>query len=61
PDANKAITLDAKNPFAFNTRAQIYEALGRKQAAIADFRKVLKLKPGMQDAIEGLKRLGAEP
>ena len=34
---------------------------GDKQGAIADFRKALQLKPGLEAATASLKRLGVNP
>ncbi len=42
------------------TRAEIYEKLGRRDAAIADYRAALKLSPKMPEALAGLKRLAAK-
>ena len=39
----------------------IYEALGRTQDAIADYRRVLAADPSMKGAIDGLRRLGVSP
>lgn len=38
-----------------------YEQLGKRDAAIAAFKKVLELRPGDVSAIQGLGRLGVEP
>ena len=35
--------------------------LGDKKGAIADFRKALELRPGLETAMAGLKQLGAAP
>jgi len=39
----------------------IFEALGRREEAIADFRRALSKDPNMQGSKDGLKRLGVEP
>ncbi len=49
----RAATLD--------TRGSIFEALGRREEAIADFRRALSKAPNLQSSKDGLKRLGAEP
>jgi tetratricopeptide (TPR) repeat protein len=46
---------------AYDRRAHIYEALGRKEEALADFRKALALNPTIQTSQEGLTRLRATP
>ena len=35
--------------------------LGDKKGAIADFRKALELRPGLETATAGLKQLGEAP
>src|SRR6202165_487951 len=40
-------------------RGNIFEALGRKEEAIADYRGSLSLYPNLKGSAEGLKRLGA--
>jgi predicted TPR repeat methyltransferase len=42
-------------------RAAANEKLGKKDQAIADYRKVLALDPSDKKSAEGLKRLGAAP
>lgn len=60
PDAEQAVALE---PIAsrLDTRAEIYEKLGRRDQAIADYRAALKLDQNYAAAINGLKRLGAKP
>jgi tetratricopeptide (TPR) repeat protein len=43
----------------FDTRGHIFEALGRREEAIADFRRALTLDLGIEESKEALKRLGA--
>jgi tetratricopeptide (TPR) repeat protein len=43
------------------TRGLIYEALGRPEDAIADFRRALTIDPNMRESTDALKRLGASP
>jgi tetratricopeptide (TPR) repeat protein len=59
-DAEKAVAL-APTANRIETRAEIYEKLGRRGEAVADYRASLKLDPDMQEARDGLKRLGATP
>jgi len=60
-DAEKAVALAPHDPEAVETRAEIYERLGRKGQAIAGYRDALKLQPDIAGAEAGLRRLGAEP
>jgi Flp pilus assembly protein TadD len=53
--------LNPKFPSAYDTRGYIYEALDRKDEAIADFRKALELDPSNEKRKEPLKRLGVTP
>ncbi len=61
PDANRALQLNPRYAYALDTRAHIYEALGRRQEAIRDHRQVLRLNPSLKESREGLRRLGATP
>jgi tetratricopeptide (TPR) repeat protein len=58
-DAERALELDPNYLPALETRAQIFEALGRREEAIADFRRALALDPKLKESAEGLERLGA--
>ncbi len=60
-DAEEAVKLAPKNPFCLGTRAAIYDKLGRRDDAIADYRAALALDPKDAEAIAGLKRLGVGP
>ena len=40
-DAERAVSLDPSDEKFLDTRAHVYEALGRTQEAIADYRRVL--------------------
>ena len=44
-----------------DTRGHILEALGRREDAIADFRRALAKEPNIKDSMAALKRLGASP
>lgn len=46
---------------ALSGRGIANEALGQRQAAIADFQSALKVHPNLVEAQDGLKRLGAPP
>ena len=60
-DLNAAIGLNAKSNLAFFYRAQVYEGLGRKDDAIADYRQALVIDPNDQDSKDALTRLGIKP
>src|SRR5581483_10318262 len=60
-DAEEAVKLAPQNPFCLGTRAAIYAKLGRRDAAIADYRAAYALDPRDPEAIAGLKRLGVSP
>ncbi len=57
----KAIKLNPKCADCWDTRAHINEALGRKKAAVADFRIALRLDATLTSSRAGLRRLGAGP
>ncbi len=61
PDAEKALQLDSDNADFWDTRAQIFQALGRRQEAIADYKRALELDANMTETRERLKRLGVSP
>jgi tetratricopeptide (TPR) repeat protein len=60
-DTERALQLSPNSAFALNARGQILGALGRRQDAIADFRKALAIDPNIEDSRDGLRRLGATP
>ena len=63
PDAERSLQLRPNNDDALDTRGHILEVLGRREEAIADFRKVLALDPNDPNAPEARKALenGAQP
>jgi tetratricopeptide (TPR) repeat protein len=65
PDAEKSLELQPDYPHGLDTRARIFEALGRREEAIADFRRAHSVganDPDVQTSVkEALKRLGVEP
>ena len=64
PDAERSLQLSPDNTHTLDTRGHIFEALGRPEDAIADFRRVLALDPNDANAPEArkaLERLGAKP
>jgi tetratricopeptide (TPR) repeat protein len=60
-DAEEAVKEAPSNPFCLGTRAAIYEKLGRRDDAIADYRAAFALDPKDPEAIDALKRLGVPP
>ena len=58
PDANKALELSPDHPDALDTRGSIFEALGRREDAISDYKRALIKNPQLQTSIDALKRLG---
>lgn len=65
PIASQSLNVFSKNPMALDTRAHIYEKLGRKREAIKDFRAALPLRPIDHETYKsvkaGLRRLGVMP
>jgi Flp pilus assembly protein TadD len=65
PDVEKSIGLSPNSAHALDTRGIIFEALGRREEAIADFRRALEVAPNnptvQSSGKEALKRLGAPP
>jgi len=59
-DANTGVTL-APTANHLETRAEIYERLGRRDAAIADYQASLIVDPDHQTSKDGLARLGVTP
>ena len=57
PDVEQAPSLDANDPFAHDMRAHILAALGRRNEAIAAYKKALAIKPDLQESVQGLKAL----
>ncbi|MCZ7656381.1 MAG: tetratricopeptide repeat protein [Xanthobacteraceae bacterium] len=58
---DEAIRRDATAASPYRNRAMLYEQMGRKAEAVADYRKTLLLDPADRQAAEGLQRLGAKP
>ena len=61
PDVERSLELHPASAAALDTRAHIYEALDRRDEAIADFRRALAKNPSLKASIDGLERLGASP
>ncbi|MCZ7656380.1 MAG: tetratricopeptide repeat protein [Xanthobacteraceae bacterium] len=60
-ELDEAIRRDATSASPYRDRAMLYERMGRKAEAVADYRKALLLDPADRQAAEGLQRLGAKP
>jgi len=45
PDAEKSLELSPNDPATLDTRGSIFEALGRREEAVADFRRALSKTP----------------
>jgi regulator of sirC expression with transglutaminase-like and TPR domain len=62
-DVQRSLDLSAEDAASLDTRAHIYEAQGRREDAIADYKRVLALLPERhsqaQPTRDALKRLGA--
>ncbi|MFB6258986.1 MAG: tetratricopeptide repeat protein [Flavobacteriales bacterium] len=57
---NKTIDLSPEYHQALYNRGLCYEKLGKKDSAIADYRKALRIKENFRLAAKGLQRLGAK-
>jgi tetratricopeptide (TPR) repeat protein len=57
-DIERALLLERNDPDALNIRGHIFEALGRKDQAIADYYKALSIEPSLEASKDALKRLG---
>ncbi len=58
PYVDEAIKLETGDSNIWDTRGHILEALGRKQEAVANFKKAVELNPNAKLSKEGLVRLG---
>lgn len=62
PDVEKSLELNPNNGMALDTRGHIFEALGRREEAVADFRRALSVSGGnlalRNSSRAGLERLG---
>ncbi len=57
----EAVRLDPKNVGARSTWGQVLLDLGRRDQAIAQFRRALEIKPDFEPAREGLRRAETQP
>ncbi len=58
-ESKKAIVLDPNNATYHWQLAGVYEAMGRAEAAIAEYEEVLRIKPGHAKARQAVKRIEA--
>jgi tetratricopeptide (TPR) repeat protein len=56
-DIERALRIDPDYAVAVTTRGEIYEVLGRKDEAIADFKRATAIDPSLEDPKLGLRRL----
>ncbi len=60
-DIERALDLDPQFAEAWDTLAHVDELFeGGEEGAVQAYKRALELKPGLQESIDGLKRLGAE-
>jgi tetratricopeptide (TPR) repeat protein len=59
-DAETALKLEPEGAEVLWAKAEIEEAQGRTDLAVADFKRALALKPDLKLASDGLQRLGAD-
>jgi Flp pilus assembly protein TadD len=60
-DANDAIRLDPRHSEAYKLRGGVLGGLGKRDQAVADFRKALELNPGDEAAKKSLRSFGVDP
>ncbi|NJS37425.1 MAG: tetratricopeptide repeat protein [Brachymonas sp.] len=59
--AERSLELRPNDANALNTRGHIFEALGKREEAIVDFRRALAKDANHKSSTEALRRLGAGP
>ena len=59
-DAQQALTLAPDDPLSLRVRGSVYEALGRADEAIADYRHALAQDPFQTESRDALQRLGQD-
>ena len=60
-DVEQGLSLDPNVAYAHNVNAQILASLGRRNEAIAEFKKALAIEPDMQESVQGLKDQRGKP
>jgi Tfp pilus assembly protein PilF len=56
-DIDRALSLDPDSAYVHNVKADILAALGRRNEAIAEYKKALAIAPDLQESVQGLKAL----
>ena len=56
-DIDRALSLDPDSAYVHNVKADILAALGRRNEAIAAYKKALAIAPDLQESVQGLKAL----
>jgi Tfp pilus assembly protein PilF len=56
-DVDQALSLDPNSAYGHNVRAYILVALGRRNEAVAEYKKALAIEPGLQESVQGLQAL----
>ena len=56
-DIDQALSLDPDSAYVHNVKADILAALGRRNEAIAAYKKALAIAPDLQESVQGLKAL----
>jgi tetratricopeptide (TPR) repeat protein len=59
-DLDRALAAEPGSPLALVRRGHVFEQAGQRDKAIADYRNALSVYAKMEEALEGLKRLGAQ-
>jgi tetratricopeptide (TPR) repeat protein len=60
-DYDKAVSLSPKFAVALANRGDVYAKKGDKARAVAEYRAALAIDPDIDVALNGLKKLGAQP
>jgi Tfp pilus assembly protein PilF len=59
-DLDRALASEPGSPLGLVRRGYIYEKAGQRDKAVADYRAALGVYAKMEEALEGLKRLGVQ-
>jgi Flp pilus assembly protein TadD len=60
-DLNQAVRLEPDNVQAYKLRGSLLASSGRRDQAIADYRKALELAPSDENVKKNLRDLGVTP
>jgi tetratricopeptide (TPR) repeat protein len=61
PSAELSLEMEPDVPGVLDIRGRLFEALGKREEAIADLRRALAKRPDLRTSSEALKRLAAGP